>query len=110
MPNITQLNLILNTRIQVSINAIRGLVLNGTVAAIKPGLGFANNSNIVVVNNQSPLSFTNLTYNTIRGNIDATTRYWLFMNSSLSGTTKFPLCQNGQTFPIQHPITTGQTV
>jgi hypothetical protein len=33
MPNITELNLILNTRIQVSINALKGLVLNSTAKA-----------------------------------------------------------------------------
>jgi hypothetical protein len=42
--------LLLNTRIQVSINAVKGLLLNGTVASVPPGIGFANHTNIPVIN------------------------------------------------------------
>jgi hypothetical protein len=100
----------LNTRIQVSIYAIKGLVLNGTVALIKPGLGFANNSAIPIIYQQFPLNRTNLTYNTIKSNIDANVRYWLFMNTSLSGTTTFPVCQRSVKYLIQHPFVNNQTI
>lgn len=50
VPNVTDLNLLLNTRTQVSINAVKGLLLNGTVASIPPGIGFSNHTNIPVVN------------------------------------------------------------
>lgn len=110
VPNVTQLNLVLNTRIQVSINAIKGLMLNGTVAKIKPGLGFANGTNITVVNKQSPLNRSIIQSTSVKSNINATVRYWLFMNTSLSNTTFFPVCQPNLTYPIQHPLMTGQTI
>jgi hypothetical protein len=94
----------------VSINAIKGLILNGTVATIKPGLGFANRTSITVINRQSPLNFTNVTVTSVKSNINASTRYWLFMNSSLSINTFFPVCQNNRSFPIQHPLVTNETI
>jgi hypothetical protein len=52
-PNLTKLDLDLNTRIKVSRNAILGLLLNGTVATFPPGIGFANQTSIGVTFNSS---------------------------------------------------------
>jgi len=85
-------------------------MLNGTVATIKPGLGFANGTNITVVNKRIPPNITYVISNSIKSNINASVRFWLYMNSSLSNTTLFPICQQGQTYPIQHPLITNTTI
>ena len=46
----------MNTRVKVSKNAILGLLLNGTVAAVPPGIGFANNTPIPITNSESDTS------------------------------------------------------
>ena len=52
-PNTTKLALDLNTRITVSKNAIKGLLLNGTVATIPPGIGFTNGTNLFNVSSET---------------------------------------------------------
>jgi hypothetical protein len=112
IPNITELNLLLNTRIQVSINAVKGLLLNGTVATNPPGIGFANRTNIPVINSETNTALNRVvTTNNVSSYINAALRQWLFRNTSLSSIgNRFPLCQLSSTFPIPHPIITGQTI
>ncbi len=87
-------------------------MLNGTVAKIKPGLGFANGTNITVINKITSLGVnkTNIIANSVKTNINASVRYWLFMNSSLSGNILFPVCQPNLTYPIQHPLISNKTI
>jgi hypothetical protein len=90
MPNITELNLILNTRIQVSINALKGLILNST--------GKAN-----------PIGFPQDRCPSVKSCMMAAIP-WLTKNTTFSGGKNFTICQGNMTYPIQHPSISNQTI
>lgn len=108
--NTTQLQLDLNTRVKVSKNAILGLLLNGTVAAIPPGIGFANGTTIPITNSETDVSQnTVVVTNNVESYIESALRQWLYRNSSLSGSYSFPVCQNSSVF-LPHPVLTNSTI
>ena len=108
--NTTKLELDLNTRVKVSENAIKGLLLNGTVAAIPPGIGFANGTSITNISSETDSSQNSvIVTNSVESYIDAALRQWLFRNSSLSGVHPFPICQRGTT-ALPHPVITNSTI
>ena len=103
VPNLTKLQLNLNTRVKATRNSIVALVLNGTNATFP--IGFPNATRIPDI-----ITGTNITATSIQTFIDAKLRQWLFMNSSLSGSYRFPICQNTTISNIPHPVNDGQAI
>lgn len=103
VPNLTKLQLNLNTRIKATKNSITALVLNGTNATFP--IGFPNGTRIT-----DTITGTNIIATSVQTYIDASLRQWLFRNSSLSSTYRFPICQTSTISNIPHPINDGQTI
>lgn len=103
VPNLTKLQLNLNTRVKATKNSITALVLNGTNATFP--VGFPNATRIF-----DTITNTNITATSVQTFIDARLRQWLFMNSTLSSVYRFPICQNTTISNIPHPINDGQTI
>ncbi len=110
VPNVTQLNLALQTRIDVSINAVKGLLLNGTTATFSR-IGFPNGTDITIINSETDNSKNTVNTTTnVESFIASFLTQWLRRNTSLSNGNPFPLCQDGSAFPIDHPLLAGETI
>lgn len=103
VPNLTKLQLNLNTRVKATKNSITALVLNGTNTTFP--IGFPNGTRIT-----DTITGTNVLTTSVQSFIDVSLRQWLFRNSSLSSTYRFPICQTSVLSNIPHPVNDGQTI
>jgi hypothetical protein len=103
VPNLTKLQLNLNTRVKATKNSITSLVLNSTNTTFP--IGFPNATRIF-----DTITNTNIIATSVQSYIDASLRQWLYRNSSLSSTYVFPICQTNTTSNIPHPLNDGQTI
>lgn len=96
----------MNTRVKATKNSITGLVLNGTNATFPQfAIGFPNSTTI-----PDAINGTNIVARSVQAFIDAKLRQWLIMNSTLSSTFRFPICQNTTISTMPHPLNDGQTI
>lgn len=99
VPNLTKLQLNLNTRIAATRNSINTLLKNGSGAS-NP-IGFPNNTRIPYGNTFS---------SGVESYINLALRQWLTWNSTLSTPGyNFTICQSTPT-QISHPLNSGQTI
>jgi|JI10StandDraft_1071094.scaffolds.fasta_scaffold726005_1 hypothetical protein len=103
VPNLTKLQLNLNTRVKATKNSITSLVLNSTNTTFP--IGFPNATRIF-----DTITNTNIIATSVQSYIDASLRQWLYRNSTLSSTYIFPICQTNTTSNIPHPLNDGQTI